>query len=131
MDQPTILLVDDDVDVLQTTALMLSARGYRTVTATNGNEAVEICRRDSEHIAAVIADLSIPGDHSQYTQVIAAQFPSIKIIYATGIPRHIALSAGLVKPDAPYLEKPINADLLDSLIHSQVTKFIPARDLWE
>ena len=59
-----------------------------------------------------------------------AEHPDVRIIYASGIPRHIALASGLVEPDAPYLEKPVSADLLESLIRGQVTKFVPARDSW-
>ena len=128
--QLMILVVDDDTDVLQTTALMLRSRGIEVLSATSGPEAVEICRRYPGQINAVVADLSIPGDHSNFTQTIAEDYPDIKIIYATGIPRHIALSSGLVRPDAPYLEKPVSPDLLESLIRGQVTKFVPARDFW-
>ena len=128
--KPMILVVDDDTDVLQTTSIMLRPRGFEILTATNGPEAIEICRRYPGEIDAVVADLSIPGDHSNFTRTIAEDFPAIKIIYATGIPRHIALSSGLVRPEAPYLEKPTNADVLESLIRGQVTRFIPARDIW-
>jgi CheY-like chemotaxis protein len=130
MYHPTILVVDDDLDVLQTTELMMSGRGFEILTATNGPDALELCRRHNGQIDAVVADLSIPGDHSHFTRTVAVDFPKIKIIYASGIPRHIALSSGLVEPGAPYIEKPVSADLLESLIRGQVTGFIPARDIW-
>jgi DNA-binding NtrC family response regulator len=130
MNQPMILVVDDDHDVLQTTALMLRARDFEVLTASSGAEAMEICRRYPDQIDAVIADLSIPGDSSNYTQAIAEAFPDIRLIYATGIPRHIALTTGMVQPGAPYLEKPVSPDMLESLIRGQITKFVKARDLW-
>jgi CheY-like chemotaxis protein len=128
--QPMILVVDDDTDVLETTGLMLRTRGFEVLTAISGPEAMAICERYPGQIDAVVADLSIPGDHSRFTHQIAARYPTIKIIYATGIPRHIALSSGLVAPDAPYLEKPVSPDVLERLIRGQVTGFIPARDIW-
>jgi CheY-like chemotaxis protein len=128
--QPMILVVDDDADVLETTGFMLRTRGFEVLTATSGPAALDICARYPGQIDAVVADLSIPGDHSRFTREIAVQYPNIKIIYMTGIPRHIALSSGLVEPDAPYLEKPVSADVLERLIRGQVTGFIPARDIW-
>jgi CheY-like chemotaxis protein len=130
MYHPMILVVDDDLDVLQTTAMMMRNRGFEMLTATNGPEALELCRRFRGQLDAVIADLSIPGDHSNFTHTVAAEFPNVKIIYVSGIPRHIALSSGLVEPGAPYVEKPVSPDTLESLIRGQVTGFIPARDIW-
>ena len=37
----TILLVDDDIDLLENTAYMVKSMGYEVVTAENGLEAVE------------------------------------------------------------------------------------------
>ncbi|MFG1604434.1 response regulator [Actinoplanes sp. NPDC049265] len=125
-----ILVVDDDLDVLQTTSMMMRNRGFEILTATNGPEALELCRRFRGQIDAVVADLSIPGDHSNFTHTVAVEHPNIKIIYVSGIPRHIALSSGLVEPEAPYVEKPVSPDVLESLIRGQVTGFIPARDIW-
>lgn len=130
MHQLTILLVDDDLDVLDTTSLMMRTRNFEVLTATNGPEALDICRRFRGQIDAVVADLSIPGDHSGFTHTVAREFPRVKIIYASGIPRHIALASGLVEPGAPYMEKPVTPDVLESLIRGQVTGFIPARDIW-
>jgi DNA-binding NtrC family response regulator len=131
MAQPMVLVVDDDPDVLQTTALMLRKRDFEVLTAHNGRDAMSLCDRYAEQIDAVVADLSIPGDRSNYHQAIATERPSIKLIYATGIPRHIALSSGLVRPEVPYLEKPVSPDTLENLIRGrQVAKFVPAREVW-
>ena len=130
MQKLMVLVVDDDTDVLQTTALMMRARDFETLTATDGSQALELCARYAGQIDAVIADLSIPGDHTNFTRTIRSDYPNIRIIYATGIPRHIALASGLVDPAAPYVEKPASADTLESLIRGQVTGFIKARDLW-
>jgi len=41
---PSILVVDDQEDILQTTALVLKQGGYEVATAANGYEAVETAR---------------------------------------------------------------------------------------
>jgi CheY-like chemotaxis protein len=120
MHQPTILVVDDDPDILETTAFALRKRGFDVLGAHDGPTAVEICRERQGQVDALVADLSIPGDQSRFPTTIAAEFPTIKIVYATGIPRHIALSTGMVQANAPYLQKPVDADLLASVLRGEL-----------
>ena len=126
MRQPTILVVDDDPTIVEATALALRSRGFDVLGATDGATAVDICRRRPGEIAAVVADLSLPGEHSRFTRTVAAEFPAIKIVYATGIPRHIALATDLVQTGAPYLQKPVDTDLLVSVLRGQLTPTAPS-----
>src|SRR5438105_5744597 len=54
----SILVVDDDPDILQTLALCLSTEGYRVLSAANGQEALEVLSR--ERPAAILLDLMMP-----------------------------------------------------------------------
>ena len=55
-----VLLVDDNKDVLETSAEMLEELGYRVITATNGFEALD---RLDEHpdLEVVVTDVRMPG----------------------------------------------------------------------
>jgi CheY-like chemotaxis protein len=55
----TILLVDDEPDVLLATRVMLETLGYGVIEASGGEEAVELCEK--EHMDAVFLDLRMPG----------------------------------------------------------------------
>jgi len=57
----SILLVDDEQPVLDLGAKILTAFGYSITTASNGEEALEIYRRDGEQIDMVILDMIMPG----------------------------------------------------------------------
>ncbi|MET3430099.1 CheY-like chemotaxis protein [Actinoplanes tereljensis] len=113
-------MVDDDADILETTVYAMRKRGFDVYGASSGPAAVEICQQHPGEIDALVADLSLPGESTRFAQTIAGSFPNIKIVYATGIPRHIALSTGLVPADAPYLQKPVDADLLANVLRGQV-----------
>jgi CheY-like chemotaxis protein len=125
--RPVVLVVDDDRDVLDTTAHMLSVRGFTVLTAASGADALEVCRRRRGAIDALVADRSLPGETGHVAGPITAQCPGIKVVYATGIPRHIALTAGLVQPDSPYLPKPVDPDVLAGLRRTPLTRFAPDR----
>jgi CheY-like chemotaxis protein len=122
-EQPLVLIVDDDADVLETMGYMLGARGFRVVAASSKTEALAICEQYGGRIDALVADLSLPGDvPGGLAKAIAAAYPGIKIVYASGIPRQIALSQGLVRPDAPYLVKPVAPDLLAGQLSSVLNR---------
>jgi CheY-like chemotaxis protein len=117
--QPLVLVVDDDLDVLDTMAYMLGDRGFRVITASSKIEALALCQQNLGGIDALVADLSLPGDvPGGLAKAVAETYPAIRIIYASGIPRHVALTQGLVRPDAPYLSKPVTADVLASQLIS-------------
>ena len=55
---PAVLIVDDDVQILRALQINLNARGYTTVTAFTGQEALDQAARHS--VDVVILDLGLP-----------------------------------------------------------------------
>jgi CheY-like chemotaxis protein len=55
------LLVDDEVAVLEPALQSLVALGYRVVTATSGEEALERFGAVLDRVALVVLDLGMPG----------------------------------------------------------------------
>ena len=55
----TILVVEDEVDLLFTIALSLELNGYRVVKAASGEEALTIV--DEERPDAMVLDIRLPG----------------------------------------------------------------------
>ena len=53
-----VLVVDDDPDILQTLALCLSTEGYGVAMAANGQEALDVLRREKP--AVILLDLMMP-----------------------------------------------------------------------
>ncbi|RKY33665.1 MAG: hypothetical protein DRP68_01555 [Candidatus Omnitrophota bacterium] len=53
-----ILLVDDEVDFLQPMAFWFQSKGYSTITATSGEEAIQKVKEESPDI--IFLDLNIP-----------------------------------------------------------------------
>jgi DNA-binding NtrC family response regulator len=117
--QPVVLVVDDDEDVRDTTAHLLAMRGFRVLVASSKDEAMAVVRAHPGRVDACVADLSLPGDtRGDLARSLVEAFPRMRIIYATGIPRHIALTTGIVNPDTPYLEKPVDPDVLASMLRT-------------
>ena len=55
----TILICDDDRDIVAALKIYLTAEGYRTLEAYNGREALDIISRETVHLA--LLDIMMPG----------------------------------------------------------------------
>jgi CheY-like chemotaxis protein len=80
----TVLAVDDDGLVLMNTVLMLEDLGHEATQAQSGKEALEILR--SGFLPdIVISDHAMPGmTGSELAMTIAAEYPNIPVVLATG-----------------------------------------------
>ncbi len=84
-----VLVMDDDETIHNIMEEMLSYLGYTTLHSYDGDEAIEIYKKDWEErqeIEAVILDLTIPGGMGGATAVIHLQEinPSVKAIVSSG-----------------------------------------------
>ena len=81
----TILFVDDDELVKDLVKEILDSAGYRTLTAGNGSEALEIYRKRGGEISLVILDLIMPemGGHQCLDELLKID-PEAKVLIASG-----------------------------------------------
>lgn len=82
MDKPTLLVVDDDPDLLQVIEMRLASAGYRVLTAASGEEALEHFRLARPRV--VVTDLRMDGmDGHALFERLHAQAPSLPVIILT------------------------------------------------
>jgi signal transduction histidine kinase/CheY-like chemotaxis protein len=81
----TILVVEDDEDVLAVTAESLREFGYQVVTAANAARALEILRSD-QPIDLLFSDVIIPGGINGAQLAVTARHvrPELKVLLASG-----------------------------------------------
>jgi len=88
-----ILLVDDEQHILETGKEVLETLGYRVLTASNGQQAVDIFETHVEAIDLCLFDIVMPvmgGD--QAAQLIRDIKPDMKIIFSTGYDKNLDIS---------------------------------------
>lgn len=59
-DQPTILIVDDDKDILNAIRIFLERRGINCLLAHNGEEGLTIYNQNKSSIKTVLTDVRMP-----------------------------------------------------------------------
>ena len=57
----TILIVDDEPDIVNLTEKFLKLGGFKTLTCSNGKEAMEIISENYGNISLVLLDIMMPG----------------------------------------------------------------------
>jgi DNA-binding response OmpR family regulator len=79
---PTILIADDDPDVLGTLELILRKNGFHAVVASDGGEAVEKFRR--HEIDLLITDLAMPKMNGlQVAKLCKRHKPDLPVLMIT------------------------------------------------
>lgn len=58
MSENTILVVDDEFDILEVLAELLEGEGHRVITARNGKEALEVVAK--EDVDLLVVDIMMP-----------------------------------------------------------------------
>jgi CheY-like chemotaxis protein len=106
-----ILVVDDEEAIVRMTRDVLSASGYRVVTAKNGAEAVDLYARSPERIDLVLMDLMMPVmDGPAAIRALRDRNRSAKILAVSGVPTVAGLD-GERMPVA-FLQKPYTPQIL-------------------
>jgi PAS domain S-box-containing protein len=112
----TILVVDDEDIVRRLAKTALEHRGYRTVVARNGQEALEIFGQNPD-IALVLLDLSMPvmGGEECWSELRAIR-PDIRVILSSGYNEADAFQRFSGKGLSGFIQKPYTATRLAAIV---------------
>ncbi|MBK7392462.1 MAG: PAS domain S-box protein [Chloracidobacterium sp.] len=81
-----ILVVDDEESIREVAAATLAANGYRTVTAADGREAMDVYEENKADIAAVLTDMAMPNmDGAAMIAELRNIDPKLNIIAMSGM----------------------------------------------
>jgi two-component system, cell cycle sensor histidine kinase and response regulator CckA len=109
----TILVVDDEAHIVKTSKLLLEAMGYEVLTASSGQEAVEVYRGHQEKIALIILDMTMPGmSGGQTFDALRTVSPRAKVLLASGYGIEGQASAILDRGCDGFIQKPFSVATL-------------------
>ena len=110
----TILLVEDNAQLMSMACAILERNGYTVWTAGSGNEALSLLRSCSQTIHLLLTDVVMPDmNGNQLAEKITALFPDIRVLYMSGYPDEIITDQGRMSAERfHYLQKPFSASKL-------------------
>jgi DNA-binding NtrC family response regulator len=116
-----VLVVDDDPDSCSALKELLSAWGYETAEAFDGEEALERAR--AFRPALVLSDLIMPGlDGLELLKALRVELPSSAIILLTGNATVESAVAAMKDGAYDYITKPVDIRRLEVLVAKALEK---------
>jgi two-component system NtrC family sensor kinase len=109
----TVLVVEDDAEVMRFVTDVLRESRYRVLTARDGAGALKLIERHAD-IALLFTDMVLPGGMSgrQLATTAREYRPGLKVLYATGYWRNAVLHPGQMGSDSEVLTKPFTHETL-------------------
>ena len=105
--RPTILIVDDDAQLLEVASLILEVTGYRPLASRNGSEALGYLRRWPGQVAMVLLNLHLPGENTaELYDRLRLLNPEMPVLLTSGEPEESALARFQRPGLAGFLYKP-------------------------
>ena len=124
MNKHTILLVDDDQDIINFLSYNIRKEGFRVLIAENGKVAVDLCKQVMPSL--ILMDVMMPVmdgmEACQEIRSIRSNTPPI-IAFLTSRAEDYSQIAGFESGGDDYITKPIRPRLLITKIKSLIKRF--------
>ncbi len=109
----TVLIIDDDYSIVVVMRKILERLGYTTLSASNGEEAVEIAKNHDGVINLALLDMVMPVMGGQEAFPLLRKIrPEMKVIICTGFQKGPVIQAQLKNGASACLVKPFKPELL-------------------
>ncbi|MDQ6676033.1 MAG: response regulator [Acidobacteriota bacterium] len=122
----TVLVVDDDPEVLQYTAMTLNRGGIHAIGASSGEEALRTYGKRKREIKLVLTDIIMPQSTGiELALAILAYDPKIPIVYMTGYKTDHKEQFGPALEGHELLGKPFTPEELLSVVRRALHITVP------
>lgn len=116
----TILVVDDELEVLALVADILQAKGYTVLSASDPREALRLARTRSEPIHLLVTDVVMPiMNGRELAEGLRTIRPGVKVLFMSAYTTDVVEDYGIrVAPGEPFVVKPFTAVDLASKVRA-------------
>ncbi len=118
----TILIVDDDKAIVESTAIYLSNEGYSVICASNGLEALEIVNNQPIHL--ILLDIMMPKMDGITATLKIRESKNIPIILLSAKSEEVDKVLGLTVGADDYITKPYSPLELIARVKSSLRRYV-------
>jgi len=103
----TVLVVDDELDILEVAATYLTEMGLTVIQARDGAEGLRMIAEHPE-IDLIVTDIVMAGgmNGEDLVRRARASQPGLKVIYSSGFPAEVLAKRTMQLVEGPLLRKP-------------------------
>lgn len=119
----TVLIADDDESVRAVDRQMIERLGFRVLTALDGEEAVEVFRRNANDIVCVLLDLTLPNmDGKAVFKALRRIRPRVAVLLTSGYNEQEAIQRFSGEGLAGFIQKPYTLHALRDKLREVISK---------
>ena len=120
----TILVVEDEAGIRALVRKILRRQGYEVLEASNGDEALIVCREHAGTLDLLITDVMMPQmGGRELVDRMREQCRGMKVLYVSGYTDDSSIYSGNFPPGTAFLQKPFTlGSLLDKVKEVLATK---------
>ncbi len=110
----TILVVEDNPEVLKLTSSIVESLGYTVITALTGDAALKIINEKGATIDLLLTDVMLPGEINGpvLARQAKAQYPNLRVLFNSGYAEHAIFQSGLLDEGVHLIGKPFRKQQL-------------------
>ncbi len=118
----TILVVEDQPEVLTFVVTALKPLGYTVYSASDGSEALAFARQFKGKIDLLLSDVIMPGGTGrEMADKLRRDRPDLRVLFMSGYTADAIAHHGVLDAGIDYLQKPFTPDLLATRIREVLT----------
>ena len=123
--EETILIVEDEEQLLFLAKLTLERQGYKVLSALSPSEALALTENSTDPIDLLITDVVMPGMNGKELKVwMEKKYQNIKTLFISGYTSDIVAKRGVLEEGVHFLQKPFTLIALlkkvKEVLHGQV-----------
>lgn len=119
----TLLLVEDELQVLRLGARALSQHGYKVLTAATPEAALALAEQAAHGIDLLVTDVVMPRmNGKQLLERLRILRPGLRCLFVSGYTADIIAQQGVVEADACFLQKPFTIQALTASVREALQK---------
>ena len=122
----TVLVVDDEYELLEVAVTYVEEMGFKVLAATNGEQALRTLAKNP-NIEILLTDIVMPGGINgvELAQAVRKIRPQVKVLYTSGFPEGVIADKSGAQLDAPLVTKPYTREGLAKAISGIFRNAIP------
>ncbi len=117
----TVLIVEDEPVLLESTSAMLKSLGYKVLTAGTPVEAIRLGEKHAGGIDLLLTDVVMPEMNGrELEQQILKRNPHIKCLFTSGYTANVISHHGVLEADVQFIQKPFTLTSLARKIRESI-----------
>jgi CheY-like chemotaxis protein len=119
----TILLVEDEKEVLKLASRILKEQGYRILEAATGEEALKICKENKGPFHLLLTDVVMPQmSGRQLKERLGQVGQGFKVLYMSGYTDNAIVHHGVLEKGTNFIQKPFTLEGLARKVREVLDK---------